>query len=170
MKCPFCGELEDRVIDSRLSQEGGVIRRRRECVGCERRYTTYERIEETLPLVVKKDGRREPFDRLKILAGLKRACEKRPVSSEALEGVVSAVERRSPFVRVRTQRTTSGRASARSWSASRSSDASTWIRTPGSAQSVGPAASASASATQLTAPAATAPPTGTPSAGSTARC
>jgi transcriptional repressor NrdR len=94
MKCPFCGELEDRVIDSRLSQEGSVIRRRRECVGCERRYTTYERIEETLPLVVKKDGRREPFDRLKILAGLKRACEKRPVSSEALEGVVSAVERR----------------------------------------------------------------------------
>ncbi len=94
MKCPFCGELEDRVIDSRLSQEGAVIRRRRECVGCERRYTTYERIEETLPLVVKKDGRREPFDRLKVLAGLQRACEKRPVSSEALEAVVSGIERR----------------------------------------------------------------------------
>lgn len=94
MKCPFCGELEDRVIDSRLTQEASVIRRRRECVGCERRYTTYERIEETFPLVVKKDGRREPFDRTKVLAGLQRACEKRPVSSEALEEVVSAVERR----------------------------------------------------------------------------
>jgi transcriptional repressor NrdR len=94
MKCPFCGELEDRVIDSRLTQEASVIRRRRECVGCERRYTTYERIEETFPLVIKKDGRREPFDRTKVLAGLQRACEKRPVSSEALEEVVSAVERR----------------------------------------------------------------------------
>lgn len=93
MKCPFCAEIEDRVIDSRVSQEGSVIRRRRECVGCERRFTTYERIEETLPLVVKKDGRREVFERTKILAGLKRACEKRPVSTADLERIVLDIER-----------------------------------------------------------------------------
>lgn len=93
MKCPFCGTLDNRVIDSRLSQGGEVTRRRRECDRCERRYTTYERVEQVLPLVVKKDGRREPFDRMKILAGLRRACEKRPVSSEALEGLVDQIER-----------------------------------------------------------------------------
>jgi transcriptional repressor NrdR len=93
MRCPFCATLDNRVIDSRLSQGGEVTRRRRECEGCKRRYTTYERVEEVLPLVVKKDGRREPFDRMKILAGLRRACEKRPVSSEALEKVVDELER-----------------------------------------------------------------------------
>ncbi len=93
MKCPFCGTLDNRVIDSRLSQGGEVTRRRRECDGCARRYTTYERVEQVLPLVVKKDNRREPFDRMKILAGLRRACEKRPVSSEALEQLVDAIER-----------------------------------------------------------------------------
>lgn len=93
MKCPFCGTLDNRVIDSRLSQGGEVTRRRRECDSCVRRYTTYERVEQVLPLVVKKDGRREPFDRMKILAGLRRACEKRPVSSEALEGLIDDIER-----------------------------------------------------------------------------
>lgn len=93
MKCPFCGTLDNRVIDSRLSQGGEVTRRRRECEGCVRRYTTYERVEQVLPYVIKKDGRREPFDRLKILAGIRRACEKRPVSSESLERLVDAVER-----------------------------------------------------------------------------
>jgi transcriptional repressor NrdR len=94
MRCPFCGEHEDKVIDSRVSREGDVIRRRRECVGCSRRFTTYERIEEILPLVVKKDGRREPFDRTKVMAGLQRACEKRPISAETLEGVVNEIEAR----------------------------------------------------------------------------
>lgn len=93
MKCPFCGILDNRVIDSRLSQGGEVTRRRRECEGCNRRYTTYERVEQVLPLVIKKDGRREPFDRMKMLAGLRRACEKRPVSSEALEELVDRIER-----------------------------------------------------------------------------
>lgn len=93
MKCPFCGTLDNKVIDSRLSQGGEVTRRRRECAACARRYTTYERVEEVLPLVIKRDARREPFDRRKILAGLRRACEKRPVSQEALERIVDAVER-----------------------------------------------------------------------------
>ena len=75
MKCPFCSALDNRVIDSRLSQAGEVTRRRRECEGCGRRYTTYERVEQTLPYVIKKDGRREPFDRRKILGGLRRACD-----------------------------------------------------------------------------------------------
>ena len=87
MKCPFCDALEDKVVDSRMAKEGELIRRRRECLGCKRRYTTYERVEETLPLVVKKDGRREPFDRGKIIAGLKRACEKRPISMATIEAV-----------------------------------------------------------------------------------
>lgn len=94
MKCPFCGDLEDKVIDSRLSQDGGSIRRRRECVTCIRRFTTYERLEEVLPLVVKKDGSREPFDRRKLLAGLQRACVKRPVSVEILDQIVGDVEKR----------------------------------------------------------------------------
>ncbi len=93
MKCPFCRDLENKVIDSRLSKEGDVIRRRRECLHCTRRFTTYERAEEALPLVVKKDGRRETFDRVKIVAGLKRACEKRPVGIEAIESVVDRIER-----------------------------------------------------------------------------
>jgi transcriptional repressor NrdR len=93
MKCPFCGILDNKVIDSRLSGGGEVTRRRRECEGCTRRYTTYERVEEVLPLVVKKDGRREEFDRQKLLGGLRRACEKRPVSSETLEKVADRIER-----------------------------------------------------------------------------
>ena len=93
MRCPFCGTLENKVIDSRLSQGGEVTRRRRECLGCSRRYTTYERVEQQLPLVVKKDGRRQPFDREKILAGLRRSCAKRDISAEALERVVDTVQR-----------------------------------------------------------------------------
>jgi len=93
MKCPFCSHLENRVIDSRLSREGDVTRRRRECAKCERRFTTYERVEEILPLVVKKDGRREPYDRLKVIAGLKKACEKRPVSITTIEETADRIER-----------------------------------------------------------------------------
>jgi transcriptional repressor NrdR len=93
MKCPFCGSLDNRVIDSRLSQGAEVTRRRRECEGCHRRYTTYERVEQVLPMVVKKDARREPFDRLKILAGLRRACEKRPVPSDKLDEILDRIER-----------------------------------------------------------------------------
>jgi transcriptional repressor NrdR len=93
MRCPYCGHLEDRVVDSREAQDGQATRRRRECLGCGRRFTTYERIEEVLPQVVKKDGRREPFDRKKIVEGVKTACEKRPVSSEQVQALVSAVER-----------------------------------------------------------------------------
>ncbi len=93
MKCPFCGTLDNKVIDSRLSQAGEVTRRRRECEGCERRYTTYERVEQVLPLVVKKDGRREAFDRMKVLGGVRRACEKRPVSQESLERLIDRLER-----------------------------------------------------------------------------
>ncbi len=92
MKCPFCRDLENKVIDSRLSKEGDVIRRRRECLHCARRFTTYERAEEALPSVVKKDGRREPYDRMKIVAGLKRACEKRPVGIDSIEAVVDRIE------------------------------------------------------------------------------
>jgi transcriptional repressor NrdR len=93
LKCPFCQDLDNRVIDSRLTKDSDVIRRRRECARCERRFTTYERVEEMLPMVVKKDGRREVFDRLKVIAGIKRACEKRPVSMATIEGVVDRVER-----------------------------------------------------------------------------
>ena len=94
MKCPFCDELEDKVVDSRMAKEGEVIRRRRECLGCKRRYTTYERVEEILPMVVKKDGRRESFDRTKILAGLKKACEKRPISTATIDAVTDRLEKR----------------------------------------------------------------------------
>ncbi len=94
MRCPFCQDPENKVIDSRESHEGAVIRRRRECLSCKRRFTTYERVEELNPLIVKKDGRREAFDRDKIIAGLKKACEKRPVSVEQLEAVVTDLERR----------------------------------------------------------------------------
>jgi transcriptional repressor NrdR len=94
VKCPFCDELEDKVVDSRMAKEGEVIRRRRECLGCKRRYTTYERVEEILPVVVKKDGRRESFDRTKILSGLKKACEKRPISTATIETVTDRIEKR----------------------------------------------------------------------------
>ncbi len=93
MKCPFCDELEDKVVDSRMAKEGEVIRRRRECLGCKRRYTTYERVEEVMPVVVKKDGRREPFDRGKIVSGLKKACEKRPISTTTIEAVADRIEK-----------------------------------------------------------------------------
>jgi transcriptional repressor NrdR len=93
MRCPYCGHVEDRVVDSREAQEGQATRRRRECAACGRRFTTYERIEEILPAVVKKDGRREPFDRRKIVEGLTRACQKRPVAAEQIEELVTGVER-----------------------------------------------------------------------------
>lgn len=92
MKCPFCSHDDTRVVDSRLGKEGNNIRRRRECIDCERRFTTYERVEETLPLVIKKDGRREAFDRQKIISGIQRACEKRPVSISTIEKVVDQME------------------------------------------------------------------------------
>ena len=88
MKCPFCGAVDDRVVDSRESREGEVIRRRRECESCGRRFTSYETIEEIPYMVVKKDGRREKFDRQKVLNGLLRACEKRPVSAAKLDAIV----------------------------------------------------------------------------------
>jgi len=91
MKCPFCHETENRVIDSRLSKDGHMVRRRRECLKCSRRFTTYERVEETMPLVVKKDGRRETYDRVKIVNGLKRACEKRPVSINTIEAIADRI-------------------------------------------------------------------------------
>jgi len=94
MTCPFCGFKEDRVIDSRESKEGDVIRRRRECLKCERRFTTYERSDEIPYMVVKKDGRREKFDRQKVLNGLLKACEKRPVPMAKLAELVDAVESR----------------------------------------------------------------------------
>ena len=94
MKCPFCRDLDNKVIDSRLSKDGDIIRRRRECIRCERRFTTYERVEEMLPMIVKKDGRREVYDRLKVTSGLKKACEKRPVPMEEVEAVADRVERR----------------------------------------------------------------------------
>ena len=92
MKCPFCGHLEDKVVDSRESREGEAIRRRRECLECGRRFTSYERIDEVPYMVIKKDGRRERFDRQKVLAGLLKACEKRPVSTSQLEEIVTEVE------------------------------------------------------------------------------
>ncbi|MBI5694480.1 MAG: transcriptional repressor NrdR [Nitrospirae bacterium] len=94
MKCPFCGHIEDKVVDSRLSTDGEAIRRRRECEGCNRRFTSYERVEEIMPMVVKKDGRREPFDRQKVLSGLKKACEKRPISMATLESAADEIEKR----------------------------------------------------------------------------
>jgi len=92
MKCPFCGHTENKVIDSRISKDGKAVRRRRECLGCMKRFTTYEYVEDVLPMVVKKDGRREQFDRQKILAGIKKACEKRPVSMEEIDKLVENVE------------------------------------------------------------------------------
>lgn len=92
MKCPFCAFIDNKVIDSRLTKDGDVIRRRRECLDCGRRFTTYERVEEMLPLVVKKDGRREAFDRSKILTGIIKACEKRPISITVIEKTVDSIE------------------------------------------------------------------------------
>jgi len=92
VKCPFCGNLDDKVVDSREGKEGGVIRRRRECVNCGRRFTSYERIDEIPYMVVKKDGTRERFERQKVIAGLLKACEKRPVSVSSLEAVANKVE------------------------------------------------------------------------------
>ena len=94
MTCPFCAHKEDRVIDSRESKEGDLIRRRRQCLKCERRFTTYERSDEIPYMVVKKDGRREKFDRQKVLAGLLKACEKRPVPMGKLAEIVDQVEAR----------------------------------------------------------------------------
>jgi transcriptional repressor NrdR len=85
--------MDNKVVDSRMGKEGDSIRRRRECLSCEGRFTTYERVEEVLPSVIKKDGRREPFDRMKILSGLRKACQKRPVSEESLEKTVSDIEK-----------------------------------------------------------------------------
>jgi len=93
MRCPFCSASEDKVVDTRPSDNDQIIRRRRECVGCGKRFTTYERIEEVLPLVIKKDGRRQPYDRTKLMAGLKVACNKRPVPIETLEKTTDEIER-----------------------------------------------------------------------------
>ena len=92
MRCPFCGGVENKVVDSRLVKEGEAIRRRRECLECTKRFTTYERVEYILPFVIKRDGRREAFNREKILGGIKKACEKRPISIEDLEKLVDRIE------------------------------------------------------------------------------
>ncbi|MFC1884731.1 transcriptional regulator NrdR [Thermodesulfobacteriota bacterium] len=92
MKCPYCGIVDNKVIDSRLSKDGRMIRRRRECLKCERRFTTYEKLEEVLPMVVKKDGRREPFNRDKITTGIRMACQKRPISMTLIEEFVDFLE------------------------------------------------------------------------------
>ncbi len=92
MKCPYCGHLENRVVDSRLNKEFTITRRRRSCDACQQRFTTYERLEVTMPMLVKKDGRREAWDRHKVVAGLKKACEKRPVSMAQIEEFVDAME------------------------------------------------------------------------------
>jgi transcriptional repressor NrdR len=92
MKCPFCGHLHDKVVDSRESKEGDAIRRRRQCLGCQRRFTSYERIDEIPYMVIKKDGRRERFDRQKVLVGVLKACEKRPVSMVQLEAIADKAE------------------------------------------------------------------------------
>ena len=92
MKCPDCSGMENKVIDSRLNKDGNVIRRRRECLSCSGRFTTYEKVERSLPLLVKKDGRREEFDRDKIISGVRKACQKRPVSIKNIEDLVDRVE------------------------------------------------------------------------------
>ncbi len=92
MKCPYCTKIDNKVIDSRLSKDGRMIRRRRECVECGRRFTTYEKLEDVLPMVVKKDGRREPFNREKIIGGIKLACRKRPISMAQIEEFVDSLE------------------------------------------------------------------------------
>lgn len=92
MRCPFCGHDEDKVIDSRPSDEGSAIRRRRECISCGARFTTYEKVENLPLLVIKKDGTREPFDREKLMSGLMKSCQKRPVSTLQIEGLVNSIE------------------------------------------------------------------------------
>ena len=92
MRCPYCTKIDNRVIDSRLSKDGRTIRRRRECLACSRRFTTYEKLEEVLPMVIKKDGRREPFNREKIISGIRKACQKRPVSIPRIEEFVDQLE------------------------------------------------------------------------------
>ncbi|MFO7785271.1 MAG: transcriptional regulator NrdR [Thermodesulfobacteriota bacterium] len=92
MRCPYCTQIDNKVIDSRLSKDGRTIRRRRECLGCSRRFTTYEKLEEVLPMVIKKDGRREPFNREKIISGIRKACQKRPVSVPRVEEFVDQLE------------------------------------------------------------------------------
>ena len=94
MKCPFCNNLDTKVVDSRPDKGGSAIRRRRECEQCSKRFTTFERIEEMLPQVCKKDGRREPFDRMKIINGIVKACEKRPISKAEVEVLVDRLETR----------------------------------------------------------------------------
>jgi transcriptional repressor NrdR len=91
MRCPFCGTMENRVIDSRLGKNGRTIRRRRECLGCKKRFTTYEKVETVLPMVVKKDGRREPFNPEKIRSGIQKACQKRPISINKIDDFVDAL-------------------------------------------------------------------------------
>ena len=93
MRCPFCSATEDKVVDTRPSDDEQIIRRRRECIACGKRFTTYERVDEALPMVVKKDARREPYDRAKLVAGLHKACEKRPVSAARIEEVADEIER-----------------------------------------------------------------------------
>jgi transcriptional repressor NrdR len=93
MRCPFCSATEDKVVDTRPSDDEQIIRRRRECIACGKRFTTYERVDEALPMVVKKDARREPYDRAKVVAGLHKACEKRPVSAARIEEVADEIER-----------------------------------------------------------------------------
>ncbi len=93
MKCPYCGHLENRVVDSRLNKDYTITRRRRMCDDCKRRFTTYERLEVTMPMLIKKDGRRESWDRHKVVDGLKKACEKRPVSMEQIDDFVDSIER-----------------------------------------------------------------------------
>lgn len=93
MRCPYCQHADDRVVDSREGEGGEVTRRRRECLSCKRRFTTYERIDIVMPMVVKKDGRREPWDRAKLEAGFHKACEKRPVPTDAIDDGVTRIER-----------------------------------------------------------------------------
>lgn len=94
MKCPFCGSVEDKVIDSRMAKEGDVIRRRRKCLKCEQRFTSYERVEDPLPMVVKKDGSIAFFDPYKIITGLKKACEKRPIPVNSIEEIEKNIEKK----------------------------------------------------------------------------
>lgn len=106
MKCPFCENLEDRVIDSRTSREGNAIRRRRECLKCGKRFTSYERVEDVVPMVVKKDGRREPFDMGKIRNGLLIACKKRPIETDRLDAIVDSIEKKLVGLGVKEIRST----------------------------------------------------------------
>ena len=94
MKCPYCSALENKVIDSRINQTGDITRRRRECLHCQGRFTTYERVEAVMPMIIKKDGRREPFDREKLFSGFQKACQKRPITTAQIEKAVDAIERR----------------------------------------------------------------------------